>query len=279
MSAAEGERGERTKEHAAEPKAGASTGLVPYETSDTLTDETRFCIDPVEARYTKMKRSTITSARLHQEAMTFQRARFKTAMLTLTYRPGVDWQPHHVSDLLKCIREHCRREGFLFRGVWVAELQQRGAVHYHLIFWLPFGVTLPKPDKRGWWPHGMTQWMWIRKPLRYVTKYVSKGSGDLHFPKGLRLYSAFGLGKQQKMQRRWWMLPSYIRERFDNWQDDVMRAAKGFVVRSTGEHVNSLYRFMGMEFGQAWVRLNPDAAWLDYFAAHPSKLAALVLAM
>lgn len=34
MSAAAGERGERTKEHAAEPKAGASTGLVPSPTSD-----------------------------------------------------------------------------------------------------------------------------------------------------------------------------------------------------------------------------------------------------
>lgn len=256
---------------------GASPGLVPYETSDTLEDKSRFSIDPVESRITRMKRGTITTARLHQEAMTFQRVRFKTAMLTLTYKPGVEWQPHHISDLIKCIREYCRRWRIEFRGVWVAELQQRGAVHFHLLFWLPFGVTLPKPDKRGWWPHGMTQWMWIRKPLRYITKYVSKGSGDHHFPKGLRLYGGFGLGKQQKMQRRWWMLPGYIRQRFTDWQDDVSRAARGFVVRSTGEHVNSLYKFMGMEFGRAWIKLNPDAQWLGYFQTCPSATAALFL--
>jgi hypothetical protein len=278
MSAAAGRRGERMEEHAVPPKAAAFPGRVPYETSDTPEDKTRFLIDPVESRYTRMKRGTITSARLHQEAMAALRARFKTAMLTLTYRPGIEWKPHHISDLIKCIREHCRRAGILFRGVWVAELQKRGAVHYHLLFWLPFGVTLPKPDKRGWWPHGMTNWKWLRKPMRYITKYVSKGSGDLHFPKGLRLYGAFGLGQMQKMQRRWWMLPGYIRSRFNDWREDVTRAAKGFVVRSTGEHVNSLYKFVGMEFGQAWIRLNPDAAWLDYFSNHPSKLGELVLA-
>ena len=59
---------------------------------------------------------------------------------------------------------------------------------------------------------------------------------------------------------------------------DVSRAVRGFVVRTTGEHVNSLYKFVGMEFGQAWIRLNPDAAWLDYFSNHPSKLGELVLA-
>jgi hypothetical protein len=57
----------------------------------------------VESRYKRMQRGTITTARLHLEAVTFLRARFKTAMPTLNYKPGVDWQPHHISDLIKCI--------------------------------------------------------------------------------------------------------------------------------------------------------------------------------
>ncbi len=34
-----------------------------------------------------------------------------------------------------------------------------------------------------------------------------------------------------------------------------------------------------MEFGEAWIKLNPDAAWVEYFTTHPSKLGAMALDM
>ena len=78
-------------------------------------------------------------------------------MLTLTYREVGAWHPRHISELLQRVRVWLRRRGERLRYVWVGELQQRGALHYHVLCWLPRGLTLPKPDKQGWWTHGSTR--------------------------------------------------------------------------------------------------------------------------
>ena len=78
-------------------------------------------------------------------------------MVTLTYAELDAWEPLHLTAFLKAAREYYRRKGAKFRYVWVGELQQRSAVHYHVLVWLPVRMQVIKPDKRGWWPHGMTR--------------------------------------------------------------------------------------------------------------------------
>ena len=78
-------------------------------------------------------------------------------MVTLTYRDDVDWSPRQVSNYLKCVREWARRKAIFLHYVWVLELTKRGRPHYHVLFWLPKGVSMPKADKQGWWKHGMTR--------------------------------------------------------------------------------------------------------------------------
>jgi hypothetical protein len=165
--------------------------------------------------------------------------RYRAAMLTLTYRDLDGWRPDHLAQLQAHVRNWLKRRGVRYGYVWVAELQQRGAVHYHLVLWLPKGLTLPKPDKQGWWPHGMTRIEWARKPIGYLLKYASKGAPGLTFPKGLRLYGTSRLAEVPRRICRYWKTPRYAREALTGQgmegPGDVIRApGGGFVDRLTG---------------------------------------------
>lgn len=145
-------------------------------------------------------------------------------------------------------------KGHVLRGVLVAELQQRGAVHYHFVTWFPKGITFPKPDKQGWWPHGMTQWQWARRPIGYLVKYSTKVDTKHRFPRGCRISGTCGLDRSQRMERRWWRLPVFVRRKWPDWRDDVIRAKGGeFLARAIGEVMPPLYSFLGISMGQVWL--------------------------
>jgi len=216
-------------------------------------------IDPAQLRLWRLRKTIITSARLIQDRMQFGRERFKVAMVTLTYRDVEGWREKHISAYLKSLREWSRRRNFRLRYVWVAELQKRGAVHYHVLVWLPRGVTMPKADARGWWPHGMTKTEWARKPVGYVAKYASKGHNEsgANFPKGCRIYGVGGLEGDQKDEVRWWNFPKWVRlswpmsfrpYRNDPYRAPSLRRAKGggVVNLGTGEIVQSEWGFSGL---------------------------------
>lgn len=124
-------------------------------------------------------------------------------MVTLTYRDLDGFQPRHVSLLLKHVRQWLKRRGHPFHYLWVAELQKRGALHYHIIVWLPRGMTIPAPDKQGWWPHRMTQVKWAHHAVGFLCKYVSEFDGVQAFLRGLRLHGSGGHGEIARPIRRW----------------------------------------------------------------------------
>lgn len=219
-------------------------GLVLTQTSDT--QDGWHQIDKAMTRLKAMKKSVITGARLHEE--TRQRGfRVKPAFLTLTYRAEVEWEPLHMSQLLKRIREHLRRRGCkYFRYVWVMELTKAGKPHFHAMIWLPKGITLPKPDKQGWWPHGMTEIKWAKKAVGYMAKYASKGwadeNGKAHaLPEGARICAVGGLNADQRNEKAWWSSPVWVR---DLWgMDDRPRrtVGGGWMALRTGEWRPSPY--------------------------------------
>lgn len=159
-------------------------------------------------------------------------------MLTLTYRPGVDWEARHVSLCLRHVRQWLARRGHRIGYVWVAELQKRGAVHFHVMLWLPKGLTVPKPDKQGWWPHGMTNIAWARSSVGYLTKYATKwnGLGDV-MPKGLRLHGRGGLEEARRVTVGWWLLPRYVREKVGEISRVIRAKGGGWVVTETGDWI------------------------------------------
>lgn len=233
------------------PGAASGPGLVTSHTSGTSTDLIE--IDPFLTRLRRMARSVLTAARMHEFELRHQRV--KPAMLTLTYREVGAWNKRHVSELLRHIRNWLRRRGHHLRYVWVAELQQRGALHYHVLLWLPRGLCLPKPDKQGWWPHGSTRIEWARKPAGYLAKYASKldSKVGIGFPPGARLHGKGGLEDFGRSVAQWFNLPTWAREICDLAGRAVRRKGVGLVHRESGVCLPTPWRLSRSKGGTAFV--------------------------
>lgn len=217
-------------------------GLVEIETSDT---RPVFRVKAADwkafqhlRRQSRMCRALIAGAELQQQE--FQRAssKVRVAFITLTYRPGVEWKARHVSEALKRFRHWCERRGWRLPYEWKAELQKRGAVHFHVVAWLPLALSVQgyKLDAIGWWPHGMTNFVWARNPVGYVAKYVSKAEAQ-KLPKGIRMHGRGGMLPETRRAIRYTLLPRYVREQFSAAADVVRARGGGWVDRLTGEWV------------------------------------------
>lgn len=198
-------------------------------------------IDQALMRLRRLKKNVLMSARFHEKESKPQRS--KPLMVTLTYRDTVDWDGKQISRYLSAVKnwQARQRPGLPFRYVWVFELTKRGRPHYHVLIWLPRGLTMPKADKRGWWPHGMTRTEWARHAVGYLAKYASKGTDDV-LPKGVRLYGVGGLTAKSRCVRAWWNLPVGVRR----WGEPraLWRRAPGggWVSRRDGEWRPSAWR-------------------------------------
>jgi len=208
-----------------------------------------------KARVALLRRQVGFGARGH---LAVQRPGFRpdyVAMLTLTYRDVGQWNPRHVSDALREARKHLKSLGHRLRYVWVAELQKRGALHYHVAIWLPAGVTLPKFDSAGWWPHGASNIVAARAAVPYLMKYLSKGLDTSGFPKGARIHACGGLEHAMARAKRWLGYPAFVKARADS-RDDWRRSPGGGWVDPQGEIWPSEYvrAWLGDRYGPVKVR-------------------------
>jgi len=114
-------------------------------------------------------------------------------MVTLTYREIADWGPNNIRQFMLLLRS---RFPHIIAYAWVAELQKRGAVHYHVMVAVPvgfpfYGAMVGHPDKLGDWPHGMTRIDKARTPW-YIVTYSGKEYQKLgKFPKGMRMFAVW----------------------------------------------------------------------------------------
>lgn len=235
-------------------RSSEASGLVSILTSDTDYSIALPCAEYL--RLKRLQKSVRISAQVIQETLQQARVKYKAHMVTLTYRDDVEWSPRQVSNYLKCVREWARRKGIFLHYVWVLELTKRGRPHYHVLFWLPRGLSMPKADKQGWWRHGMTNTVPARSPVGYLCKYTSKGIdfdswGKL--PRGGRLYGHGGYTPSMRITRAWLIAPSWVRELIDQC-DGVRKVGCYWVNRVSGmgirspfafDHVNRILRFKG----------------------------------
>jgi len=210
-----------------------------------------------EGRLKRMRGSVRASAELlHQEAHTGG-YRTRAVLVTLTYRPDVDWGTRQVTAFIRCVRAWLVRRGAGCRFVWVLELTQAARPHYHVLFWLPKGLTLPKPDKQGWWPWGLTRIEWARSAVGYLVKYASKGVDGTQLPKGARLHGCGGLSAAGRSLRTWRLCPVWVQECLSVEDRPVRARGGGWVSRLTGQFEPARWRLAGHCPRWSWVRFAP----------------------
>lgn len=217
-------------------------GLVSILTSDTR----RIALPCSEyLRLKKLQKTVRVSGEVICENLQQSHVKYKTAMVTLTYRDDVDWSPRQVSEYLKCVREWARRKGIFMHYVWVLELTKRGRPHYHVLFWLPKGITMPMADKQGWWKHGMTRSEWAYSPIGYLCKYTSKGVDGLSWsklPRGGRLHGSGGYTPKMRVTRAWRLAPSWVRELIEE-SDGVYKKGCYWVNKATDMCIRTPFVF------------------------------------
>lgn len=196
-----------------------------------------FEIDATARRLAVLRRSVGFAARGH--CVSERGARDdEVLMVTLTYRgTNIDWHASHVRAFMDHVRKWCARRGIACRYVWVAELQKRGVIHYHVALWVPRGIRLPKPDDQGWWPHGMTRIEVARAAVPYLLKYLSKDTSKTfgRFPCGARIYGIGGQEHSLRRARRWLGLPGFVQAN-SSIADDWRRAPGGGWYAPNGSH-------------------------------------------
>lgn len=232
--------------------ASEASGLVPYTTSGTSEKSSDSSASFLEisqalARVQRMKHHLRTAGRLVAETIERAKERRTAYFVTLTYANGDDWSGRDVSDFLKRVREWARRRGFRVPYVWCAETQKRGAIHYHLVMWLPKGQRMPKPDKCGWWARGFSNVQRVKKnAVGYLMKYVSKGKEAPKLPKGSRICGSGGLDADARAEFHYWRLPRYVRENLEIGQRAERVEGGGWRRRGGAEVWKSAFGLFGM---------------------------------
>ena len=177
-------------------------------------------VDLFEKRLSMMRRRLYTWCNVMTVYCT--KNNFDKLMLGFTYKPGCHYEPGHMRSYLKKIKQMLGEDLKAF--AWVAELQARGEVHYHLMLVVSKGVKVPLPDKSGMWGFGSSNVQRART-FYYLVSYIGKEyQKDLSkYPKHCRLYGAS--------------------IRFDKAASELFREASG--IKNDGEYYESAYEFVG----------------------------------
>lgn len=178
-------------------------------------------VDTFAVRLGRMKKSIIDWAYLVDKFRSSHKTRM--VMVTLTYRRGCDYKPGHIGDYLRNLKK--RLGSALYAFAWVAELQKRRAVHYHVILVVEPGSDIPMPDKKGYWTHGMSKIETAKTAFylaTYAGKQYQKSIGD--YPKSCRLYAT---SIRPAMKNK---LPIDLLEAFSRKRHFVTKTAEGETV-------------------------------------------------
>jgi hypothetical protein len=204
-----------------------------------------FKINRDAQRVKRMRTAVGHAARLlHFDAHCEREAqRWNKKFITLTYRDADGWEPGHFGAFRKAMNHWFAARKIRMRFVWTAELQARGAMHYHMVVWLPKGVYLPRIDTQGWWEHGATNIVTAESPIGYITKYASKttAEGVAGFPKGARICGHGGLPPEGRRHVRYWHAPMWVRDALSG-RADIRKVVGGYMDKRTGEFLHSPWR-------------------------------------
>lgn len=152
-------------------------------------------IELYKVRYEKMRRSIVAWANYTKDY--YPGDEYRRVMITLTYEKLGGWLANDVTRYIKDLKVRLGHRFLTY--AWVAELQKRGAIHYHIVAVVKKGTKIPLPDKSRMWKHGMSSISTARSPfylITYLKKEYQKNFSE--FPKGSR---CFGIGEFDGFRR------------------------------------------------------------------------------
>jgi hypothetical protein len=184
-------------------------------------------------RVRRMRRVVIGSADAAREVAQAGGRRVDGIFVTLTYRADERYNSRDVANYITLTRRYLARRRLGFSYQWVLELTANGKPHYHILWWVPKGIKLPKPDESGAWDRGSSRIERARKPVGYLVKYATKGDDGGAFPKHAKLFGVGSSDKPVTFARHRFGLPTWLYERTEGRCS--RRAGLGWVCKSTGE--------------------------------------------
>lgn len=192
-------------------------------------------VDQVRQRYDRMRKRIKAWVELMDGV---ENARLM--MITLTYRPGVDWMPNDIRDYMHKLKRKLKDR--LLGYAWVAELQKRGAVHYHVMLYIVSGTYIPRPDQSGMWANGLSRVEPARTPyylLSYLKKTYQKDYDK--FPKGIRCYACWLQDDVLKLALRYKVLNKTDRMYVDMYGWDELPFWKKHEKQFSQWHMGGMY--------------------------------------
>lgn len=169
---------------------------------------------PRKARLRRVQKRVRSWAEVIQPFIQKVGVTHRMVMITLTYEGVNDWKKNDIREFMLRVRKELGKS--LLAYSWVAELQKRGAVHYHVLLLVPKGTKIPKPDEAGWWEKGMSRIETAKSPF-YILTYTGKEYQKVGiFPKGLRMFAVWVADGVVSAVTRWFFrlstLPSWLVE-------------------------------------------------------------------
>jgi hypothetical protein len=179
-------------------------------------------LDNFKVRYNRMRKRIAEWVKLLSAVPDF-----KYVMVTLTYAPEYDWEPNHIRQFMLSLRKVLGKK--LLAYAWVAELQKRGVIHYHVMLVVPndlvLGDDLPYPDEAGLWPYGFTRLEIARTPFYLITYLGKEYQKDFtKFPKGIRVFAVHIHDAELKQSLRYQSLRAYQQEFVDKFGWSELKA-------------------------------------------------------
>jgi len=218
----------------------------------------RVQIDAHAKRCKRMRGHVEHSMRLAETQLArFGGFRWKRLFLTLTYANVDGWSARDIARYLNTAREWARQRKFKLRYTWVAEVQKRGAIHYHVCLWIPRRFRIPTSDKARWWTHGRTHLDVVKSGpsglMAYLGKYMSKigPSESCALPVGARMHGSGGLDREQRREIRYRLAPFWVRDALGTYAD-IRRTVGGWMDRVTGLFIASPWRVEIDRAGLVW---------------------------
>ncbi len=131
-------------------------------------------------------------------------------------------------DITNYIRKVKTRYGVnVLAYTWVAEMQERKVLHYHVIFVVPKGFRMLKPDCDGTWDKGSTR-IEKARTVWYVASYTGKESqkADLYLIPYVHMFAIWISEKVANGFDRWEMRKT----NFPGWVLDIVNSRGDWII-------------------------------------------------